>query len=256
MLRSKLKVAAFTLLVNTALLSPVAAQDAAISDDERAKIEQVVRDYLLTNPEIMIEVQTALENKRAAEQQALASAALENSNDAIFNSADDPVLGNPNGDVTVVEFFDYNCGFCRRSLADMEEIIAADDNVRFVLKEFPIFGENSFKVHRVALAFNRIAPAQYQDFHVNLMRQEGQATEQIALDVAEAMGADMSALMNEMQDVGIMTSLNNTVALAGSLGITGTPSYIVGNEVVVGAQGKDVIMEKIDNYRKCGSTRC
>ncbi len=228
----------------------------AFDDSEKEEIGQIVREYLIENPEIMIEVQQALEAKQEAAAANRITQTLSESRQELFNDPIDPVFGKTDGDVTVVEFFDYNCGFCRRGLADMEYIVANDDNVRFVLKEFPIFGPNSTAVHTVAMAFHSIAPEKYYDYHVTMMRQDGQIDQNKAIELAQAQGADMDALKQAMQNPDIVNSFRQTDILATGLGITGTPSYIIGDEVVVGALGKDVLIEKIDNIRKCGSTRC
>lgn len=245
-------IAAIGILSTMAVIPPALAFDAK----EKEEIGQIVREYLLANPELMIEVQQALEAKEAAQASARIAQTLSESNEALFNNPSDPVFGNSEGDVAVVEFFDYNCGFCRRGLPDMEFILANDKDVKFVLKEFPIFGPNSAAVHTVAIAFHSIAPEKYYDYHVKMLRQEGQIDESRALEIAEGEGIDMDALNAAMQNPGIIDSFRQTDALASGLGITGTPSYVIGDEVVVGALGKDVLIEKIDNYRKCGSTRC
>ena len=228
----------------------------AFNADEKEEIGQIVREYLLANPELMIEVQQALEEKQEAEAAGLIAKTLSESGEQLFNNPIDPVFGDADGDVTVVEFFDYNCGFCRRGLADMEYILANDEDVKFVLKEFPIFGPNSAAVHTVAMAFHSVAPEKYYNYHVKMMQQEGQIDEARALEIAAGEGVDMEALTASMENQNIVESFRQTDSLASGLGITGTPSYIIGDEVVVGALGKDVLIEKIDNFRKCGSTRC
>lgn len=228
----------------------------AFDASEKEEIGQIVREYLLANPELMVEVQQALQAKEEAQAVARIEQTLSEAGETLFNDPIDPVFGNADGDVTVVEFFDYNCGFCRRGLPDMEFILANDKNVKFVLKEFPIFGPNSTAVHTVAMAFHSIAPEKYYDYHVKMMRQDGQIDENRALEIAEGEGIDMDALKASMKNPDILNSFQQTDTLAGGLGITGTPSYVVGDEILVGALGKDVIIEKIDNYRKCGSTRC
>lgn len=228
----------------------------AFEQAEKEEIGQIVREYLLENPEIMIEVQQALETKQEQESIEQKSEILAQSSDAIFNNPFDPVFGNPDGDVTIVEFFDYNCGYCRRSLPDMQHILETDPNVKFVLKEFPIFGPNSIAVHKVALAYKNTAPEKYFDYHVAMMGQDEQLDEALALKIAEDSGVDMDALRDEMNNPAIIESFRQTDSLAGGLGITGTPSYVIGGEVVVGARGKDLLIEKIENMRKCGSTNC
>lgn len=243
---------ALCLLPLMSMTTPVLAFD----NVEKQEIGEIVREYLLANPELMVEVQEALEAKQEAEATARIAQTLSDSSDTLLNDPIDPVFGNADGDVTVVEFFDYNCGFCRRGLADMEYILNNDSNVKFVLKEFPIFGPNSTAVHTVAMAFHSVAPEKYYDYHVEMMRQEGQIDENRALQIAESQGVDMEALYANMKEPSIIDSFRQTDVLATGLGITGTPSYVIGDEVVVGALGKDVLIEKIDNFRKCGSTRC
>ena len=252
------RVKCFATVAALSIASMMSSIPSAVAFDasEKEEIGQIVREYLLENPELMIEVQQALEAKEEAQAVAQIVETLSESSEPLFNDPRDPVFGNAEGDVTVVEFFDYNCGFCRRGLPDMEFILANDKNVKFVLKEFPIFGPNSTAVHTVAMAFHSIAPEKYYDYHVKMMRQEGQIDKRRALDIAEGEGIDMDALTASMGSPDIIDSFRQTDTLAGGLGITGTPSYIVGDEVLVGALGKDVLIEKIDNYRKCGSTRC
>ncbi|MEM9574604.1 MAG: DsbA family protein, partial [Pseudomonadota bacterium] len=121
---------------------------------------------------------------------------------------------------------------------------------------YSIFGPNSAAVHTVAMAFHSVAPEKYYNYHVKMMQQEGQIDEARALEIAAGEGVDMEALTASMENQNIVESFRQTDSLASGLGITGTPSYIIGDEVVVGALGKDVLIEKIDNFRKCGSTRC
>lgn len=254
--RAQTGVAAVAVIACLSGFSLMTSSALAFDQSEKEEIGQIVRDYLLENPEILIEVQQALEAKQEQESHAQKSEVLAQSGDAIFNDPFDPVFGNPDGDVTIVEFFDYNCGFCRRSLADMQHILDTDKNVKFVLKEFPIFGPNSIAVHKVALAYKNIAPEKYFDYHVTMMSEEGQIDEARALQIARESGADMDALRDEMNNPQIIDSFRQTDDLAGGLGITGTPSYVVGDELVVGALGKDVLIEKIENMRNCGSTSC
>lgn len=247
--------AAGSALCFAALMSSVPGAH-AFDAGEKEEIGQIVREYLLANPELMLEVQQALEQKQEEEAAGLIAKTLSESGEQLFDDPIDPVFGNADGDVTVVEFFDYNCGFCRRGLPDMEYILANDKDVKFVLKEFPIFGPNSAAVHTVAMAFHSVAPEKYYDYHIKMMQQEGQIDEARALEIAAGEGVDMEALTASMENPNIVDSFRQTDSLAGGLGITGTPSYIVGDEVVVGALGKDVLIEKIDNFRKCGSTSC
>jgi protein-disulfide isomerase len=226
---------------------------AAEVDD--AKIEAVVRNYLLSNPEIMLEVQTALETKREEKSRATRTAFITKSGSGIFKDAEDAVIGNPQGDVTVVEFFDYNCGYCRRAVGDMQALLKADANVRFVLKELPILGPDSVKAHIVAQAFKKLVPEKYNDFHVSLM-EAGKATEETAIALAVSLGADETALKAGMGDPAIGAHFERNNMLAEGLNITGTPSYVIQDEVVPGALGLEVLAEKVANVRQCQKATC
>ena len=225
----------------------------AVSPDgtvDRSQIEAVVRDYLLKNPEIMLEVQEALETKQREEQRLAALGVISQNKEEIFNSAFDGVVGNPQGKVTIVEFYDYNCGFCKHALADMKALTEANPDLRFVLKEFPILGPDSHKASVVSQAFHKLMPEKYGEFHTALLGGEGRANEATAIKVALSLGADEKKLRKAMQDPAINEEFSRTYELANRLAITGTPSYVIGNEVVFGALGKDVLAEKIEAAAK------
>lgn len=227
--------------------APVSA--ARASGVDQAGVEKIVRDYLLDNPELLTEMQAALETKQLEEQRVAQQQTIRNSADDIFNSQYDGIIGNPEGDVTVVEFFDYNCGFCKRALADMQALIDKDPQLRFVMKEFPILGPDSQKAHVVSMAFRSLMPEKYAEFHQRLLSSPGRAGEDSAMEIALSLGADESALRAEMEDPEIVRAFSETYELANALAITGTPSYVVGQEVVFGALGREVLAEKIATAR-------
>jgi protein-disulfide isomerase len=217
----------------------------AESKIDRAEVEGIIRDYLLKNPEVLLEVQEALEVKQKEEQRLASLGVIEDNKDEIFNSTFDGVVGNPKGKVTIVEFYDYNCGFCKRAMEDMRTLTAADPELRFVLKEFPILSPDSQKASVVSMAFHLMMPEKYGEFHNTLLGGQGRATEATALKVALSLGADEAELRAKMQDPSIIEALSKTYDLANKLAITGTPSYVIGNEVVFGALGPEVLAEKI-----------
>ena len=223
---------------------------------DRTSVENIVREYLLENPEIMLEVQTALQTKQAEEQRLTQTTTITEQSAEIFNAPYDGLVGNPDGKVTVVEFFDYNCGYCKRAMADMDEMVKSDPELRFVLKEFPILGEESQKAHIVSMAFRSLHPELYADFHRELLNGPGRAGEEKAMRIAVELGADEAAIRNEMQNPQIQEAFGKTYELANALSITGTPSYVVGDEVVFGALGRDVLTEKVANVKECQSTVC
>ncbi|MEX3008825.1 DsbA family protein [Hoeflea sp. TYP-13] len=235
-------------------ISPLPA--GALDDTQKEEIGQFIREYLIQNPEILFEVQAAYEAKQELIQREQSKQVIAKSRDAIFNSPNNVVLGNPDGDVTIVEFFDYNCGFCKRAMKDMEEIIANDPNVRFILKEFPILGEDSIAAHRVSTALMRIAPEKYEEFHFELLGGRERATEDRAIEVAKSLGVDENALRKEMEDEAITESFREAYQIADGLGISGTPSYVVGDEAVFGAVGMPTLLSKVANLRNCESATC
>ncbi|HEV7435738.1 MAG TPA: DsbA family protein [Pseudorhizobium sp.] len=241
-----------TLLISAAWLTPAIALD----EQQKKEMGEFIREYLIDNPEIMLEVQSALEAKQQAQRLEMAEQAVAANHDAIFASDADVVLGNPDGDVTVVEFFDYNCGYCKNALNDMESILQADPNVRFVLKEFPILGPDSLAAHRVANAVRLLAPEKYGEFHRTLLSATGLATEASAMDVATSLGLKEAAVRKSMDENPNDSIVREAYRLATSLGVTGTPTYIVGDEALFGAVGKDAIEEKVANVRACGKSNC
>jgi protein-disulfide isomerase len=235
--------------VATTVEPTVIAAEGAVN---QAQVETIVRDYLLKNPEIMEEVQTALETKRNGEAKAAQTALLAKSGADLFQNANDAV---PKGDVTVVEFFDYNCGYCRRAMADMDQLVQSDPNVRFVLKELPILGPDSVKAHIVAQSFHKLHPEKYGEFHRALLG-AGHADEASAIATAVSLGANEAALREGMEspDIGKLFEANNN--LAQGLNITGTPSYVIRDAIVPGAMGYETLAEKVSNVRKCQSATC
>lgn len=223
---------------------------------DRAEVEKIVKEYLLANPEILVEVQNALTAKREKEEKVARDKALSESANDIFNASADAIIGNPKGDVTVVEFYDYNCGYCKRALADMDQMVKADPNLRFVLKEYPILGEDSVKAHVVAQSFRKLMPDKYGEFHRELLGGGGRADEARAIEVAVGLGAKEEDLRKGMEDPAIGALFDKTHQLATSLNITGTPSYVIKDDVVFGAMGAEVLTSKVDNVRKCQKTAC
>ena len=222
---------------------------AADTKIDRKEVEGIIRDYLLKNPEVLLEVQDALEAKQKEEQRLAALGVIKNSKDEIFNSTFDGVVGNPKGKVTIVEFYDYNCGFCKRAIEDMKALTKADPDLRFVLKEFPILSPDSQKASVVSMAFHLMHPEKYGEFHTALLGGQGRATESTAIKVALSLGADEATLREKMKDPRIAETLSRTYDLATKLSITGTPSYVVGNEVIFGALGQQVLAEKIEEAK-------
>ncbi|MDQ2633559.1 MAG: DsbA family protein [Pseudomonadota bacterium] len=221
----------------------------AESTVNRSEIENIVRDYVLKNPELLIDMQQALETKQREQQRVANLEVIEAAKEDIFNAAYDGFVGNPAGKTTIVEFYDYNCGYCKRAQEDMLALTAADPDLRFVLKEFPILGPDSTKAHVVSMAFRSLMPEKYGDFHNQLLGGQGRASEATAMKIALALGADEAKLREEMKNPAINAAFEKTYELANMLAITGTPSYVVGSEVIFGALGQEVLAQKIAEAR-------
>lgn len=229
---------------------------AQAEDFSKTDIEKIVRDYLVENPEIIRDAMQELERRETAAAEAARIAAVSDSEGILFNSTRQVVLGNPEGDVTLVEFFDYNCGFCKRAYGDMVRLIEEDKNLRIVLKEFPVLGQGSVEAAQVAVAVNDAAPEKYAEFHEALLLQRGQANRASAVKAALEAGISEDALNTALATDSASQTIEEVYALANQLGLTGTPSYVVGDEVVMGAVGYNQLKSKISAMRNCGQTSC
>jgi protein-disulfide isomerase len=200
---------------------------------ELDSFERRVRDFLLEHPEVITDaLQILQERQRAAEAENLKRTIAERS-DEILNDPAAPVGGNPSGDVTLVEFFDYNCPYYRRVAPTVAELEEADPDLRLVYKEFPILGPGSQFAARAALASRK--QRKYVPFHNALMQADKQVTEETVMDIARAIGLDTKRLAQDMQDPAIQDAIGRNLQLASALGITGTPSFVIGDRVVPGA---------------------
>ncbi|MDH3580297.1 MAG: DsbA family protein [Hyphomicrobiales bacterium] len=234
---------------------PAAAKQAgetAFNDTQKASIEQMVRDYLVRNPEILIEMSGELERRQAKTQKETQEKAISQNADDIFRAANALVAGNPKGDVTVVEFFDYNCGFCKRAFPNLLKLIDSDPNVRVVLKEFPIFGEGSASAARVAIAAKN--QGKYMELHTEMLKTRGQVTQASALRAAEKLGLDIEKLKKDMESAEVRAEISETRALAEKLGIQGTPFYLVGDRTIPGAPNNlyELFQKHVAEIRKDG----
>ncbi|MBO6510469.1 MAG: thioredoxin domain-containing protein [Roseibium sp.] len=239
-----------------ALLISLSAASATAQDLDRGEIEKIVREYLLENPEIIAEALTELDRRERAAEEAARLQALNDSADILFNSTRQVVLGNPEGSITLVEFFDYNCGFCKRAYGDMVKLIDENPDLRVVLKEFPVLGQASVEAAQVAIAVNSVAPEKYAEFHETLLMSRGQANQASALAAATAAGIDEADLTAALGTDEAGQTIEEVYTLANRLGLTGTPSYVIGNEVVMGAVGHDQLREKIEAAKNCEQTTC
>ena len=245
-------------LAGFALLATLASPVSAESLDAAAKgeFEALIRSYILENPEIVQEALVQLEEKKQQAEAQAAAATIDQMRDVIYNSTRQVVLGDPKAPITIVEFFDYNCGYCKRALGDTMALLAEDKDVRIVLKEFPILGPGSVEASRVAIALNLAAPDKSPAFHEALLSMKGQADEARALQAVADIGVDVAAVKARMDDPEIAATIEEAYAIANRLGLTGTPTYIIGDEVVFGAVGVEDLRTRIEAMRACGKASC
>lgn len=229
----------------------VAATD-RLSEGQRAAVEETVRAYLLANPELLIEMSNELEQRQAdAQDQAMQSALADNA-DALYRSESAYVAGNPDGDVTVVEFFDYNCGYCRRAWPDVARLIESDPDVRVVFKELPILRRESEGAARAALAARN--QGKYMELHGALLELNGLASEDSAVEAAEGLGLDTEQLKQDMQSPEVQQALTDARQLAQRIGVQGTPLYLIGDRVMAGAPEDlyDQLADRVEEVRRNG----
>lgn len=230
-----------------------APQDVAQIDADM--LNPMIESYLMSDPKILQRMSVALDTAMQAEEREHATTAIASMQDAIFNDPDQVVLGNPDGDVTLVEFFDYNCGYCRAALPDMAALLAEDPNLRIVLKEFPILSNESIDAARVAVLVGR-ADVDYWTFHETLFTSRSQVDKKVALAAASDLGLSPVALELDMGTDAVARAIQTSYEIARALNITGTPTYIIGNEIIPGAIGIDELRGRIANMRACGETQC
>lgn len=216
--------------------TPVMAFDIqAMSDTEKAAFGEAVREYLMANPEVLIESINVLEERRAAESVQNDSQLVAANREAIFNDGHSWVGGNPDGDLTMVEFIDYRCGVCRRFNQEVHDLVAADGNIRLILKEFPILGQDSEASSRFAVAVKQIAGDDaYMKAHDELITLRGPATLEALKEVADRIGVDGEAIIQHMNTEDVTSVLRENRQLAERMAIQGTPTFVIGDELLRG----------------------
>lgn len=221
-----------------------------LSEADRATLHDEIRAYLLQNPEVIMEAVAVLE-ERQNEGQAQADADLVRANaDAIFDDGHSWVGGNPDGDVTLVEFMDYRCGYCRRAADEVESLLEADGDIRFIVKEFPILGEESLRASRFAVATQQTAGDDaYKAVHDALMTYNGTMNETGFLRLADSLGLDANAIIAEMDSDSVSDVIAANHALGRELQINGTPSFVMGEQMLRGFLPQDAMQQVVDDIR-------
>ncbi len=247
----------FGLAAAVPALAQTATPSSGLTAEQRKAIVGLIRETLLQNPEIIQEAMIELERRNAVAQADAQRNAVTAEKAKLVDPATSAIVGNPQGDVTIVEFMDYNCGFCKRAVEDVRALVKEDPKLKVVIKDFPILGPDSVEASRVAVAaMVQLPGAKYFDFHNKLMATKGRINGAKALEVAKEAGADVERLKKDMESAQTKSVIEDTVALGDRLGLTGTPAFILGDEVVFGAVGAPALKQKIEAVRKCGKTSC
>ncbi|RXF73981.1 DsbA family protein [Hansschlegelia zhihuaiae] len=240
-----------------ALFAAASAPALAFDEAQKNEIRGVVREYLIQNPDVLYEAQQEWNRRQQAKLAEKRDATLKNYVAKLDQSKLHAVLGNPKGDVTLLEFFDYNCGFCRRAIKDIDKLVDSDPKLRVVVMELPVIREESVGAAQVSIAVNRIAPEKFRAFHDKLLGQQALATRDKAMAVAKELGVDPAKLTAAMTAPEVEATLMESKELADDLGVEATPTYVIGDAVVPNTtRVVDDLTGRIAALRKCGKAMC
>ncbi len=237
-----------------AIASFAPAVAGSFTDAQKAEMQEIIRGYLLDNPELLREMASKLEVKDKQAEENQRSNALLASKEEVFRTPGDPSIGNPKGDVTVVEFLDYNCGWCKKSMSEVSTLLKADPNLKVVFKEFPIFGEHSEYAARAALAAQN--QGKYWELHQAMFSQEGQITTDVVNQLAEGLGLDMVKLKTDIGSKEIGERIAANMQLGKNLAINGTPAFVIDDQVYGGYLPLDGMSQAVTEVRANGCKLC
>ena len=247
----RLLFATMLLALSLSLTPAVAAE---FNATQKSEIEGYIRDYLLKNPEILREALQELERRDQQAEKLAQVDAIRNNAAELFRSSNDFVAGNPNGKVTMVEFFDYNCGYCKKSMPDIVKLIENDKDLRVVMKEFPILGPGSTFAAQAAIASNK--QGKYWQLHQAFYLHEGKLDEAAVLEIAKGLSLDLEKLQADMQSPEIDTIIAQNMRLAEALNIQGTPAFVIDETLIPGAVGYEALKAAVAQVRESGCKIC
>jgi protein-disulfide isomerase len=233
-------------IIAASLLTPAMAQTGPAPD--KAAIEKIVRDYLMANPEILIEMMAELKKRQEMTATESARKAIGQHAKDIFDDPDSPVGGNPKGTVTIVEFFDYHCGYCKQVQGPMQTLLKEDGNIRVVYKELPILRDESRTAALAALA--SVKQGKYEAFHNALMGTKAVLDKSRIMAIAKTVGLDTAKLEKDMEAPELAAALEKNMELARLLDVSGTPAFVIGNDIIPGAISLDELRKVVAKARK------
>ncbi|QXX73970.1 DsbA family protein [Methylovirgula sp. HY1] len=227
------------------------------SPAQKGEIEQIIKSYIMTNPEILRDAITELDRREKTAEATARSKIISNLKGPLYVSPTQAIVGNPNGKITLVEFFDYNCGYCKKSLPDIARLIKENPDLRVILKDYPILSKGSVEASEIATAFHeQFSGEKFWQFHKTLLGSHGYVGRAQAIAVAKDLGANMDQLTKDAAAPSVKKGLEQNDQLGQALMLTGTPSFVIGDETIIGAVGYDELKTKLDNVRKCGKVIC
>ena len=238
------------LFATVVIAAAALAAEPAFTPQQKRAVEDVVRQYLLDNPEVLVEAIEALRQKQRADSARRQQESLASRRGELENDPTSPVAGNPRGNVTVVEFFDYNCPYCKKVFPSVRNLLESDGKIRYVLKELPILGPQSVAAARAALAIWKLDSNKYMPFHAAMMKSKGKLSEATIFDLAAEAGLEPAALSKAMAEPWIDEALKKNIELAESLDINGTPGFVIGNHVIPGAVDLKTLKELVAAARE------
>jgi protein-disulfide isomerase len=224
---------------------------------QKGEIEAIIKSYLLREPEVLRDAANALDERAKVAEAKARETVVADPAGTLYSDANQAVIGNPSGKITLVEFFDYNCGYCKRALGDLARLVKDNPDLRVVLRDLPILSENSEAAAQVAnAARQQLDGPKFWELHQKLLATRGPVGKAEALAAAKALGVDMDKLAKDAEAAEPQVGIAESERLAKALGINGTPAYVVGQEVVIGAVGYDALQAKVVSTRKCGKAEC
>jgi len=229
---------------------PIGLASAPSAVGDKAALGKSIRDYLMANPEVLVEAMQELERKQDSQRDSVAQKAIQENRAGLMSDPDSPIVGNPNGDVTIVEFSDYQCPYCKRAHNTVKAVLAADSKVKLIFKDLPILGEPSRIAALAALAAR--AQDKHLALHDALMEFGGKLDRDRIMTIAASVGLDVAKLQKDMDDPKLKAIIDRNMALASALGVRGTPAFVIGNQFVPGAVDADTLKRMISDARTKG----
>jgi len=242
---------AFLLCTLLSLSAPAYSLDLNnMNDVEKQQFGQQVREYLLQNPDVILEVFDILKQQQQQDAQSRDAQLVANNLQEIQNDGFSWVGGNPDGDITLVEFMDYKCSYCRKAHKEIDDLVKTDGNIRLVLKEYPILGQDSLALSRAAIAtLQNLGPDAYKKINNKLIRHNGPVTPEALGFIAKKLGLDSATILAHMDDASVLEQIKNTRALGDTLEITGTPTFVINNQILRGYLPPDSMKQIVADIR-------